>query len=117
MYITLKQLKAHLNIDQSFKGDDPYLTDLIDVAQNVVEKHIDSKLTNIVEMNGGELPSPLIHAMLLLCGNFYRTRESIAFTQSYKVPSSYDYLLDLYKDYSCKGLENGIENCNCDKHC
>lgn len=112
MYIYLDQLKNHLNIDKDFKGDDNYLLSLISVAETVVEKHIDCKLSYIASENGGDLPSPLVHAMLLLCGNFYRTRESIAFAQTYKVPNSYDYLLDLYKDYSCKA--NYTEPCKCE---
>lgn len=105
MYISLADIKQHLNIDAAFTEDDSYLTSLIGVAETVVEKHIGCNLADLCDLDGsGEvdestLPSPLIHAMKLFVGNMYANRESIAFAQSYKVPDSYDYLLSLYQHY------------------
>lgn len=97
-YLTLEQIKQHLNIDSDYTGDDNYLTSLAEVVEMVVEKHIDNSLEALSE--GGELPPPLRHAMLLLIGNYYNTRESIAFVSSSEIPLSYNYLLDLFKNYS-----------------
>ncbi len=102
MYIELYQIKKHLNIDDDFTMDDEYLVDLAVVAEKVVEKHIDSNLEIIAADNCGELPSPLIHAMLLFIGNMYANRESVAFAGAQEIPLGYNYLLDLYKDYSPK---------------
>lgn len=100
MFITLDQIKRHLNIDSYFTDDDNYLMDLEQVAEKVVEKHIDKKLSVLCD-DGGDLPSPLLHAMLLFIGNLYQSRESIAFNSSpLEIPLSYSYLLDLYKNYS-----------------
>lgn len=105
MYITLEEIKKHLNIDDYFTDDDAYLNSLIQVAAEVVERHIDDKLIDLCELDeNGEvdlksLPSPLIHAMKLFIGNMYANRESIAFAQSYELPLSYNYLLSLYKNY------------------
>ena len=41
MQIELDLIKKHLNIDDSFKDDDTYLLALSDVAQDIVQKHID----------------------------------------------------------------------------
>lgn len=36
MFTTLEETKKHLNIDESFTGDDAYISYLIDVAENAV---------------------------------------------------------------------------------
>lgn len=100
MYLTLDIIKKHLNIDDYFTEDDAYLIGLADVAEKVIEKHIDSNLSEIVE-GEGELPSPLLHAMLLFIGNMYNSRESVSLNKyAVELPLSYSYLLSLYKNYS-----------------
>lgn len=106
MYIDLSTIKKHLNIDESFKDDDKYLLMLEEVAEKSVAKHIDKDLAELED--GGELPSPLLRAMLLFIGNMYNTRESVTFGSAMEVPLSYNYILDLYKDYSKKEEFGGI---------
>nr|DAQ76321.1 MAG TPA: Head Tail Connector Protein [Caudoviricetes sp.] len=101
MYVNLAQIKKHLNIDTSFHDDDEYLVDLGQVAEKAVERHIDDNLENIYIASGGEqLPAPLVHSILLLLGNLYANRESIAYTSLTEIPYNLTYLLDLYKNYS-----------------
>ena len=107
MYLKLYQLKKHLNIDDSFHGDDEYLCDLAKVAENAVQKHIDHALSDL-EDGEGNIPMPLIHAMLLMVGTFYAKRESVAFASVAEVPLAYEYLLSLYKDYN--GNHEGTPN-------
>lgn len=105
MFITLDRIKKHLNIDSYYTDDDSYLTYLEGVAETVVEKHIDNKLSEL--QTNGELPTPLVHAMLLFIGNLYQSRESVAFNSSpIEIPLSFSYLLDLYKNYS---NQNNVE--------
>lgn len=100
MYVTLELAKQHLNIESTYTGDDVYITHLIEVAETTVEKHIDYHLEDYEDENG-DIPSPLIHAMLLFIGDMYMSRESNAYGISVsEIPFSYDYLLSLYKDYS-----------------
>lgn len=108
MYIQLYQIKQHLNIDESFTEDDEYLVTLETVAEKAVERHIDCSLSEIASANGGELPSPLLQAMKLFIGNMYLQRESVSYSSMVEVPQSYNYLLNLYKDYSKKSDEGGI---------
>lgn len=101
MYVTLAQIKKHLNIDTSFHEDDEYLCDLEQAAELAVERHIDDKLENIIQASGGEqLPAPLVQSILILLGNLYANRESIAYTSLTEIPYNLTYLLDLYKNYS-----------------
>lgn len=96
MYLTLDKAKKHLNIDLDFTDDDNYITSLIEVAENAVERHIGYKLADKVEENEGSLPKGLEHAMLLMIGTFYNSRESVTFGAGTELPLGYNYLLDLF---------------------
>lgn len=99
-HLTLKLIKEHLNLDNDFILDDAYLSNLGDVVETVVEKHIDDSFVYLANANGGHLPTPLIQAMLLLLGTYYANREHIAFNANYEVGNSYTFLIDLYRNYS-----------------
>lgn len=101
-YLTLAQIKKHLNIDDAFNGDDTYLSSLADVAEQILAQHIEQPLAD-VEVDG-VLPAPLRHAMLLLIGNLYLNRETMSFGSMQQVPISYggsvyDYLVNNYINY------------------
>lgn len=98
MFLQLDLIKKHLNIDDYYKDDDDYLIYLADVAEKTVEKHIDNNLSDLANSRG-DIPSPLLHAMLLFIGDMYANRESISYSSVTEVPFSYDYLLTLYKRY------------------
>lgn len=99
-HLTLKLIKEHLNLDNDFTLDDSYLTNLGDVVETVVERHIDDSFVYLASVNGGKLPTPLIQAMLLLLSSYYANREHIAFNANYEVGNSYTFLIDLYRNYS-----------------
>ena len=99
MLLTIEETKKHLNIDEAFTEDDAYLTSLCEVAEALVQKHIDRKFEDIIALEG-ELPRPLLHAVLLFIGNFYANRESVAYSNATSVPMSVKYILDMYRDYT-----------------
>ncbi|MCI9607301.1 MAG: phage gp6-like head-tail connector protein [Muribaculaceae bacterium] len=99
MFLELELIKKHLNIDSTFLEDDEYLMYLGEVAEKVIEKHTDTKLNQLAEVNGDMLPKPLLHAMLLFIGDMYRNRESVVNGSITEIPFSYDYILGLYKNY------------------
>ena len=98
MYLKLSQIKKHLNINEDFVDDDEYLVELSKVTENVVQKHIDRELSEL-EDEEGNIPSALLHAMLLLIGTYYASRESVAFVSTSELPHAYDYIIALYKNY------------------
>ena len=106
MYIQLYEVKKQLNIDEQFHDDDEYLMSLVEVAQQTIEKNIDTPLI-LLEDGDGEIPSPLKQAMLFLVANYYANRESVAYTNVNNVPNSLQYLIDLYRDY--RGTTNQIQ--------
>lgn len=99
LYLQLYQVKKHLNINEEWHDDDEYLCDLIDVAQNIVQRHIDVELQSL-ENGDGELPPPLTQAMLLLVGTFYANRESVTFASAQPLPHAFEYIIALYKNYN-----------------
>lgn len=99
MLIDLVRIKNHLNLDEDYTQDDTYLEYLEGVAEALVEKHIDKSLEEIIAEEG-EIPHPLLHTMLLLIGNFYDNRESVAYNQVVEVPNTLSYILSLYRDYN-----------------
>lgn len=110
-YLTLNQIKHHLNLDydepssysysyiNTFDYDDDYLTSLGDVAEMIVQKHLECDLSTLAADNGGTLPAPVVHAMLLFVGNLYMNRESVSVTAMHQIPMAFEYLIGLYKNY------------------
>ena len=98
MLVTLEELKKHLNLDSSFGDDDAYITSLEEMAEELVQRHIDISFEDLVG-NEGEVPKPLLQAIKLMVGNFYDNRESVAYTSAVEIPSSLTYILSMYRNY------------------
>lgn len=98
-YLTLASTKKHLIVDDSFTDDDTYITNLMNVAEAVVERDIDQPLVTL-EDGAGNLPAPITQAMLLVVGNLYANREPVAIGASaVNVPYTFEYLKGLYKNH------------------
>lgn len=98
MHIELEDIKKHLNLDEDYTDDDSYLVYLESVAEQLVEKHIDKTLEDMIAEEG-EVPKPLLQAMLLMIGNFYDNRESVSYGNAIEVPNTLQYILSMYRDY------------------
>lgn len=98
-YLTLAEIKKHLNIESAFTDDDTYLTALGDAAEDVVCRYIDQPLT-LLEDENHKIPQALVFAALLWIGTVYSTRESISSVNMTIVPHSFEMLCDLYRNYS-----------------
>lgn len=97
MYLDLQQVKQHLYIDH--QDEDQYLADLITVAEDAVRRDLNLYSLTEIEDETGMLPAGVIQAMLLLIGTLYANRESVSYGQAHPVPHSYNYLLDLARNY------------------
>ena len=82
MYISVDDLKRHLNID--YDEDDQYLT--------AIELYIQQPLSNLAD-DDGNLPSDLKMAVRILAGGFYANREPAAFAASSEIPYGLTFLL------------------------
>lgn len=97
MYLSVADVKRHLIIDHN--DDDLYLADLIVVAQDAVRRDLNLFSLKEIEDCGGMLPAAVTQAMLLLIGTLYANRESVTYGNPHPVPHSYEYLLDLCRNY------------------
>lgn len=95
-YVTLADLKHHLRVEVA--DDDAYLTALINVAEVAIGNELGKPL--VWWAKKGVLPTPLQHAIKLLCGDLYNNRESVAFAAPHEVPRSLHYLLQPYRLYN-----------------
>lgn len=94
MYMTVEDLKKHLNVDHS--EDDTYISDLIEVAEDYVATYLNAPLTEYVEDD--KLKASVKHAIRLLVGTWYANRESVAFATPSVLPDGvYSLLLPLRK--------------------
>lgn len=98
MYVTLSTVKKHLNIDESFKDDDDYITGLIQVAEDAVAKNLNIDLSDVTKSN--ELPSSIVQSILLLIGNLYNNREAVTYSTPNEVPFAYNYLINLNRNFT-----------------
>ena len=94
-YITLEDIKKHLNID--FSDDDAYLKDIVIVAQMSVEKAINTPLSEYEE--NGMLNPMLKHAIKILAGNFYANREPVSFATPNVIPYTFASIIRPFKKY------------------
>lgn len=97
MYLDIADVKRHLIIDHC--DDDLYLADLITVAEDAVKRDLNLYSLKEIEDCTGMLPACVTQAMLLLIGTLYANRESATYGNPHAVPHSYEYLLDLCRNY------------------
>lgn len=91
----LKMLKKHVRADD-FNDDDEYLQQLLDAAESYVCRATNRTMDELVEMGEGEMPKPLWHAVLLICGHWYNQREAVSAGQMTEVPYTLSALLKEY---------------------
>lgn len=104
-YITLAELKQHLKVEVS--ADDTYLTTLIGVAETAIGNELGKPLS-WYEDDDGNIPTPLMQAIMIQAGDLYNNRESVAFAAPSEVPRTLEYLLNPYKKYDV-GCSTDVE--------
>ena len=97
--LDLNLVKKHLNIEKEFTDDDLYICNLIEAAEQVVKNAVmPDKDEDLLDEEGEYLPN-VRHAILLLIGTWYASRESVTFGMPQKVPHGFDYIIQQIKTY------------------
>lgn len=100
-YATLDMAKRHLNIEDAFTEDDSYIEALIDVAEERVAAELCISVDEISNINkGGEVPSTLIHAILLTIAAYYTNREDVTTAQTKPLEYGVKYLTQLWRNFT-----------------
>lgn len=97
-FLNLDIIKAHLNIAPDFNGDDYLLISYADASEQAIQAMLDTKLTNMLDENGN-LPDPIISAMLLLVGTLFNDRENDVHGTITKHSSGVEYLIAPFRNY------------------
>lgn len=93
----LELLKKHVRADD-FSGDDEYLAQLLDAAEEYVVMATNRTTEELLEMGGGEaLPVSLQQAVLLIAGHWYNQREAVSGVQMAEVPYTLQALVKPYR--------------------
>ena len=101
MYLTIDDMKKHLNVDHD--EDDAYIRDLMEVAEDSVatwlnrprsEPHRDGACPHEV------LKPSIVHAIRLLVGTWYASRESVTFGSASELPNGVAFLLMPLKNFN-----------------
>ena len=94
--VDLELLKKHVRADD-FADDDDYLAYLLDAAEQYVCTATNREAAELLEMGGGELPTMLQQAVLLIAGHWYNQREAVSGVQMAEVPYTLQALIKPYR--------------------
>ncbi len=97
-YLTIEMIKKQVVIDTEFLEDDVLLESIGDTAEEYVEQLVNSPLDDIAAQNGGDLPKPLYHAMLVFCDYLYSTARGSSGTEN-PIPVCIEHMVKLYRNF------------------
>ena len=94
--VSMALLKQHVRADD-FSGDDEYLAELLDNAEQHVVGWTNRSLDELTELGGGgNVPGPIRQAVMLLVGHWYNQREAVSGVQMAEVPYTLQALIKPY---------------------
>lgn len=94
-WLTLDKIKDQLRIDPSFTLEDEILTMYGESAEDSVLDIIRRSYTEVMEKYG-TVPTPLVHASLMLVDLSYKERGPVSSQNLYQVPYAIDMKLKPY---------------------
>jgi hypothetical protein len=96
--ITLSNIKHQLQIESTYTDDDQYLTGLTSVATAMVINHLGTGFTATYTGTTSTWPDPVQQAVILLVNHLYLTRSIVSFAEGKKIPMTFEFLLNNYRD-------------------
>lgn len=100
MYVTIQDLKRHLNVDHD--EDDAYIAELEKVAEDACATYLQQPLSAYCddEKCPHETLKPAIrHSIRLLVGTWYANREDVVFASPQNIPDGVSALLTPLKKF------------------
>lgn len=93
-YLTLPEAKKHLNVEHD--EDDDFITELIDVAEDLLSSLLSRDLITVEEATGA-LPPALRHALRLIVARYYADREGYRAGRFTELPFTIAALISKYR--------------------
>lgn len=94
--VSLELFKKHVNADD-FTSDDKYLQHLLDAAEAHVIRSTHRTGEELAQMEDGNFPVELKHAILMIGAHWYNQREADSIGQMYQVPDSLQALIKPFR--------------------
>ena len=114
-WLTLEKIKAQCRIEEDFNDEDELLEMYGDSAEEVLLNYLNRSYEDVIEVYG-HIPSPLVHASLMLVDTSYQYRSPVSSQNMSLVPYTFDLLVKPYmrltsstyeqnqNQYGCKNL-------------
>jgi hypothetical protein len=96
-YLTLKEIKKQLNVDEQFKEDDEFLELLGESAEDMCAQLLDCSLDQLVAENG-DIPASVRHALRMLVDYMYSQNRGSS-GESIDIPNAIYTILKLYRNF------------------
>ena len=97
-YLNLKDIKNQSVIDVDFEDDDVLLEQMGNAAEDYIEQLVNKPLDDICAENGGEMPSSLYQAMLIMTDYLYSQNRGSE-QQTVDVPKVVEIFVKLYRSF------------------
>jgi hypothetical protein len=97
---TVQDLKKQLNIESDYTDDDLILQQYLNVAEASVLSYLNLYTGSTTGVTGTYQPVEVKQGVLLLAAHLYTTRQIVAYGQPYKIPYTFEFLLNPYKEFT-----------------
>lgn len=94
--VDLALFKKHVRADD-FADDDNYMQHLLDAAEVSVVTATNRTEDELKTIGNGNVPTPIVQAIMMLAAHWYNQRESVSTTQMHQVPDSLSALIKPYR--------------------
>jgi hypothetical protein len=98
--MNIQELKRQLNIEAEYTDDDIILQQYLNVAESSVLNYLNYYTGSTSGVTGTNMPAPVLQGILLFAAHLYTTRQIISYGQGYKIPYTFEFLLNPYKEYT-----------------
>lgn len=94
--VDLALFKKHVRADD-FADDDNYMQHLLNAAEVSVVTATNRTEDELKAIGNGNVPTPIVQAIMMLAAHWYNQRESVSTTQMHQVPDSLSALIKPYR--------------------
>lgn len=108
-WLNLNLIKAQIRMEPDFTLEDDLLTMYGESAEQIVLDVIQRDYTEVMEKYG-TVPTPLVHASLLLVAQSYQNRETVSMQNMYTVPYAFDMMVKPYMKLASDNYEQNNNN-------
>lgn len=99
--MNIQELKRQLQIEPDYTDEDIQLQHYLNVADQAVLNYLN--ITGSTSgVTGTNMPAPVLQGILLFAAHLYTTRQIISYGQGYKIPLTFEFLLNPYKEFTVK---------------